>query len=1132
MKTLKHLSAEIRKMTWRPGLVAVLLLTLTATVKALPQESQPTSPQVPASGQATQELTVSEVEAALAGLEQDAAMDSSVREPLRQKYRDAIKALQQADTYRSKAAAVQQRLATAPDEKNRLQAELDQLLPKDQVAEQTRQQVRKLDPDQLQSGIETRQGELASLREQLEKLTADEQAPSSPANITSRISELEGKLTEDRARLNSPQMAADPASPLRTAERYLLQATLISQQSELEMLKQLQAGQSTLTSLAQTQRELLNRLIENLETSLQQVRVSRSEKLLTESQRITGRANEILAQFPDDPEARLLAAEIGKLAGELDAVVKQLALSAVAGKEVTRRMNRLDEEYQYVESQIQLGGDGEVIAQLLLELRKRILGHAGNLDLTARLTKLDKVRLAELEVRRQLREVRTRESQEGAPADKHVADLVSMRNGLLDKLQNEYRALTASLSDIELNNRRYRDEGDRVLTFVTEKMFWLKCYPDISLNTLRDLPQGVAFLVKPENWQQLAAASRAMLSKAPVRFVALLTLVVLLLVLRPKLISALREAGTATRRISTDNYGLTLKGLVLSLLLALPPAISLVIVSFILGWDLQANQPLPGIASLNVELAWTSLGFFLMAAICRPGGLGPVHFRWPGETMKRFRKENMRVIVVCVPTILVIASTLQSSTIAGSLGRFVFIGLQVWILTVVWRLMGASNGFIRALLARKPQSFLARTRYLWLPVLLATPIALIVLAWRGYLLSGLQLSLGLLHTIAVIYSGVILYSLVLRWYNLKSRKLALQEALARRKARLAEARESEAGRGHKEMLTVQAEDEVELNLESINAQTRHVLQMIFSVSVLVAVALLWSDTIPLVSALDGLILPVGSGLSVLSLCKAFLVTVVTWVVVHNMPGLLELSLLRTTSFDSGSKYALARIVQYVVAAVGLVLLFAILRVDWSRFGWIAAALSVGLGFGLQEVVANFVCGLILLFERPVRVGDVVTIDGINGTVTRIQMRATTITNWDRQEFVVPNKNLITGTILNWTLSSTVSRIVIPVGVAYGTDTDKASRILLDAARAHEGILKEPEPFTTFEKFGDSSLLINLRCYVPNLDHRLKIINDLHSEIHRQFADHGIEIAFPQLDIHVRGNHKSEMPALADESAYS
>jgi potassium efflux system protein len=198
-----------------------------------------------------------------------------------------------------------------------------------------------------------------------------------------------------------------------------------------------------------------------------------------------------------------------------------------------------------------------------------------------------------------------------------------------------------------------------------------------------------------------------------------------------------------------------------------------------------------------------------------------------------------------------------------------------------------------------------------------------------------------------------------------------------------------------------------------------------------------------------------------------------------------------------------------------VLFFQVINLDWAKFGWIAGGLSVGIGFGMQEIVANFVCGLILLIERPIRIGDVVTVDGMMGTVTKIQMRAITITNMDRQDLVVPNKTLITGNILNWTLSASLNRVMVPVGVAYGSDTEKARQILVDVAMDHPRILADPAPMASFDQFADSTLNLVLRAYIPDLENRVATITDLHTEIDKRFAAAGIEIAFPQQDIHVR-----------------
>jgi potassium efflux system protein len=202
-------------------------------------------------------------------------------------------------------------------------------------------------------------------------------------------------------------------------------------------------------------------------------------------------------------------------------------------------------------------------------------------------------------------------------------------------------------------------------------------------------------------------------------------------------------------------------------------------------------------------------------------------------------------------------------------------------------------------------------------------------------------------------------------------------------------------------------------------------------------------------------------------------------------------------------------------AVGLVFTVGVLGIDWSSFGWIAAALSVGLGFGLQEIVANFVCGIILLFERPIRVGDVVTVSGTTGLVSKIRIRATTITNYDRQEFIVPNKEFITGTLLNWTLSTTLNRIVMVVGVAYGSDTRRVRNLLLEICNGHPDVLQDPAASAIFDGFGDSTLNFTVRTYLASMEDRLDVTNELHHQIHERFAAEGIEIAFPQMDLHLR-----------------
>ncbi len=175
----------------------------------------------------------------------------------------------------------------------------------------------------------------------------------------------------------------------------------------------------------------------------------------------------------------------------------------------------------------------------------------------------------------------------------------------------------------------------------------------------------------------------------------------------------------------------------------------------------------------------------------------------------------------------------------------------------------------------------------------------------------------------------------------------------------------------------------------------------------------------------------------------------------------------------------------------------------------------GTGLRFAEIFANFVSGLIILFERPVRIGDVVTIDGVSGTVSRIQIRATTIMDWDCKEFIVPNKEFVTGKMLNWTLSDKTNRVVINVGISYQSNPEVAMSILQEIADTHPMILKDPVPIVSFEGFGDSTLNLVLRCFLPNLDHRVKVVSQLHATINDRFRIAGVEIAYPQRDLHIK-----------------
>ena len=404
-------------------------------------------------------------------------------------------------------------------------------------------------------------------------------------------------------------------------------------------------------------------------------------------------------------------------------------------------------------------------------------------------------------------------------------------------------------------------------------------------------------------------------------------------------------------------------------------------------------------------------------------------------------------------------------------------------------------------------------------------------AMRGYYWTSLQLAASFHFTLLFLFMLMIAYELGLRWELLASRRLALVRLAAAREA-LAAQRRAEPDGEAPELA------EPELDIATVDAQTSRLLRNGALFAAVIGLWLIWVDLLPAagvlrsvqlwtttttatlettnaagepVSTVEQLVVPV----TLADLLLALLAGAMTLVVARNLPGLLELSVFRQLRASAGERYAYTTIGKYAVTLAGAVLALNMVGFGWSKVQWLVAAVGLGLGFGLQEIFANFVSGLIILFERPIRVGDIVTVGNVNGKVTKIRIRATWITGFDRKELVVPNKEFITNQLVNWSLSDAVLRLDIAVGIAYGSDTDKAHRVLLEVAARNEHVLKDPAPQAFFFGFGESSLDFELRVFSPDVEHRLRIIHDLHMEIDRAFRAEGIEIAFPQRDLHVR-----------------
>ncbi|MDH3252428.1 MAG: mechanosensitive ion channel [Ignavibacteria bacterium] len=220
--------------------------------------------------------------------------------------------------------------------------------------------------------------------------------------------------------------------------------------------------------------------------------------------------------------------------------------------------------------------------------------------------------------------------------------------------------------------------------------------------------------------------------------------------------------------------------------------------------------------------------------------------------------------------------------------------------------------------------------------------------------------------------------------------------------------------------------------------------------------------------------------------------------------------------DIGVRQAIGTIARYVILSIGFIVVFQTAGVDLSAVTILAGALGVGVGFGLQNITDNFVSGLIILFERPVKVGDRIQVADITGDVIRISPRATTIVTNDNISIIVPNSEFISSRVINWSHSDRMVRLHVPVGVAYKSDAEFVKELLFTVASEHPGVLKDPQPDVIFEEFGNSSLNFVLRVWTTKyITTPPTLRSDLNFRIKKIFNENGVEIPFPQRDLHVK-----------------
>ena len=557
----------------------------------------------------------------------------------------------------------------------------------------------------------------------------------------------------------------------------------------------------------------------------------------------------------------------------------------------------------------------------------------------------------------------------------------------------------------------------------------------------------------------------------------------------------------------------TLTALLLTIVLAIPPVATLAVIGYAILEAAAKDAFLASVGSAFLLAAATLFPMETLRQMLRPRGLAISHFGYREETVGPPRTSLRLLIDLGIPMLLIwrIANESGRTQMDASLGRLVYAIGMVILSYLAWQAMHHRTGLISDYLDEHPDSWAARLRRVWHPVLALSPLALATLALAGYSYTATLFTGKLYWTLWLGIGVLVLGGLLRQWFAAYRRRIAVKL----REEKSVESLQLEGS-------SVEVSRDTPMDVATMNAQSLRLIDALLWIVAFVGIGAIWApvfpaigllDAIPLWSTLlaDGSVQPV----TLKNIVIFIPIVILSFIAVRNLPGLMEGLLLERLPLDRPARYAITTLASYTLATIGIVVCARTLGFRWDGIQWLVAALGVGLGFGLQEIFANFVSGLILLFEQPIRVGDVVTIDGVTGTVARIRMRATAVTNYDRQELIIPNKDLITGRLINWTLTDSTNRLILNIGIAYGSDTRKACKLLEQICAQHENLLVDPSPTVTFEGFGDSTLNIVVRCFLGALDKRLQTIHELNTTINERFNEEKIEISFPQRDLHIR-----------------
>lgn len=713
-----------------------------------------------------------------------------------------------------------------------------------------------------------------------------------------------------------------------------------------------------------------------------------------------------------------------------------------------------------------------------------------------------------------------------------VRGLYTAQRGLLEDVVDFADAKTTDMAKLNTQQQRLLTSVDELQLLLDKRLIWMPSTEAVSLDWPRRIGVGAITVFTPSN---IMGALRDFSASLPRHILlTLLTLIAILLSLwgRPRLTEQLKQMSASIGRVKDDTLLVTPLAVLASVIRVAP----LCVLAAWAGYILVDSNGAEFSIKLGRSILIIALIYIVLLSIrawSRDGGLFDLHFGMRRVLRDRISKNLLWFAAAqsIAALLMTLCEGYDNDDISAGLGLLGFIIGTATLVVLIYRLLWEGRSVTTHIF---PQStFVGRRRREIMVVLALLPLGTALLALTGYFDTALEIQTRILLTMTLMIASYIVYGVIRRTVEISQRRLALEEAKKRRAKLLQERKERAEAEERGEVPTPKLDYE-SIDLETISRQSTQLLNIVAGIVLAVVAYVLWADLLPALSNLDQTKLPFNTSYtgddgqmitepaSLWDLLQAIFGIAITVLAAKNLPGFLDLFVLKRANISAGSRYAITTILGYTIFMIGFLFVSRQLGIDWSKLSLIIAALSLGIGFGLQEIIANFISGLIILFERPVRIGDYVTIGDQSGTIARIKIRATTLSDLDNREILIPNKELITGRVTNWTLTNQTSRMTIKVGIAYGSDTDMAREVIMGSVKETKSVLRTPEPQVLFLGFGDSSLDFEVRVFLPTFTGRPAVAHELHTRINKALAEAGISIPFPQRDLHIVSSKIGEL----------